>query len=208
MVGYGTDPNSTALVLQALIATGDADAARFSDRAATPLSALLSFQLGCDAPESDRGAFTFPGSNGAPNGFATAQAVAPAAGAGVLTEAGPVDPGVTPLDCDPPAPSSTTTVVPTTAAPTTAAPSSVPPVSAAPTSVVPVTAGSGDAAPQVQGQSQSAVPAAATGPSATTSGTSNLASTGAPAGPLAALGGVAVLGGLVLMAAGRRRSGA
>ena len=206
MVGYGTDPNSTALVLQALIATGDADAARFSDRVATPLGALLSFQLGCDAPVSDRGAFTFPGSNGAPNGFATAQAVAPAAGAGVLSETGPIDPGVTPLDCDPPT-TSTTTLVPTTAAPTTAAPSTVPPVSTAPTPVVPVAADPAGAAPQVAGQSQSAVPAPVTAPSSsTTSGTSNLASTGAPAAPLVALGGLAVLGGLVMMAAGRRRS--
>ena len=104
MVGYGTDPNSTALVLQALLAVGAADDARFADRAATPLEALLSFQLGCDAPEADRGAFTFPGSNGAPNGFATAQAVGAGAGAPVLFEPGEVAAGVTPLDCTPATP--------------------------------------------------------------------------------------------------------
>ena len=75
MAGYGTDPNSTALVLSSLIAVDQADSSRFADKSRTPLAALLSFQLGCEAPEADRGAFTFPGSNNAPNGFATAQAL-------------------------------------------------------------------------------------------------------------------------------------
>jgi len=208
MVGYGTDPNSTALVLQALIAAGDADAERFADRSATPLGALLSFQLGCDAPEFDRGAFTFPGSNDAPNGFATAQAVAPAAGVGVLTESGPIDPGVTPLDCDSPTTSTTTTttVVPTTVAPTTVAPSTVAPTSAVPTSAAPA-AVPVSAAPQVAGRNQSATPApGASSTSVSNPGTGDLARTGAPAAPLVTLGGLAVVAGLILIAGSRRRN--
>ena len=209
MVGYGTDPNSTALVLQALIAAGDSDATRFADRAATPLAALLAFQLGCDAPDFDRGAFTFPGSNDAPNGFATAQAVAPAAGAGVLAESGPIDPGVTPLNCDSPTTSTTTTVAPTTVAPTTVAPTTVAPTTVAPTSTVPTGAAAVpvSAAPQVAGRSQSATPAPASGSaSASSSGTANLARTGAPGAPLATLGGLAVVAGLILIAGSRRRN--
>ena len=124
MVGYGTEPNSTALVLQALLAAGAADDARFGDRSATPLEVLLSFQLGCDALDADRGAFTYPGANGAPNGFATAQAVGAVAGAPLLSEPTEVSPGVTPLDCTPATSTTTstsTTVAPTTVAPTTAA---------------------------------------------------------------------------------------
>ena len=104
-------------MLQSLIAVDAQDDPRFADRAATPLQALLSFQLGCDVPEADRGAFTYPGSNDAPNGFATAQAVGAAAGAPVLFEPGDLSDGVTPLDCTPVTTTTTTTVAPTTAAP-------------------------------------------------------------------------------------------
>jgi len=72
-----TDPNSTALVIQALLATGiSSGAPAFARGAATPISALLSFQLrsGIDA-----GAFLFPGQTGA-NLVATYQAVPALAG--------------------------------------------------------------------------------------------------------------------------------
>ena len=85
------DPNSTAVVIMALRAVGALDDARFADRDAAPLAALLSFQLAC-AEGEDAGAFTFPGSNGAPNLFATAQAASAAAGA-TLGITGPVAPG-------------------------------------------------------------------------------------------------------------------
>jgi LPXTG-motif cell wall-anchored protein len=179
MVGYGTDPNSTALVLQALLAADAADDARFGDRSATPLGALLSFQLGCDALEGDRGAFTYPGSNDAPNGFATAQAVGAVAGSPLLSEPTEVSPGVTPLDCTPV--TTTTSVPPTTAVPATAA---------APTTAPGVTA-----APEVAGASQTAP-------------VSELALTGDASAGLAAAGAAAILCGLGLLVVARRRSDA
>jgi hypothetical protein len=73
-VGNDGDPDSTALVIQAIVAGGDSPtAARWVKGADDPMTALLSYQLGCGAPLSDRGAFTFPGSGGAPNGLATEQ---------------------------------------------------------------------------------------------------------------------------------------
>ncbi len=199
MVGFGTDPNSTALVIQALLAVGQADAGRFADQASTPMAALLSYQLGCDVPAEDRGAFTFPGSNDAPNGFATAQAVAPAMGAAVVFDPGEIAAGVVPLDCSESPTSSTSTstsVVPTTAVPTTATPTSAGPASveSSSTVVVPVA--------QVAGRSQTATPASATAGSAAAT---DLARTGAPSTPLALLGGLLTLIGLVLVA-GRRRT--
>ena len=42
----GSDPNSTALVVQALVATGSLAAPAFTDRDGLPIAALLQFQLG------------------------------------------------------------------------------------------------------------------------------------------------------------------
>ena len=193
LAGFGPDPNSTALVLLSLLAVGAADEARFADRAATPLGALLSFQLGCDSPEADRGAFTFPGSNGAPNGFATAQAVGAAAGAPVLFEPGDVAAGVTPLDCAPA--STTTSTTSTTLAPTTVAPTTLAPTTAAPGTVAPTTAATAPAA--VLGTSQGASP--------TSTAATGLALTGTGSRWLAVVGLSAVLSGLLLLAGSRRR---
>jgi hypothetical protein len=199
MVGYGTDPNSTALVLQALLAVDAADAPRFADRSDTPLGALLSFQLGCSTPEADRGAFTFPGSNDAPNGFATAQAVGAAAGRPVLFQPGTVADGVTPLDCTPATTTTTTTttstVVPTTAAPTTAAPTTAAPTTAAPSTVAPAASVSVLASGTTR-SSDSASTAAASGLALTGVGTA------APLG----VGVAAVLAGVLLVVGARRRS--
>lgn len=193
LAGFGTDPNSTALVLQALLAVDEAGAARFADQGATPLAALLSFQLGCSSPAPDRGAFTFPGSNDAPNSFATVQAVPAAAGVPAVVPPSSIAEGVTPLDCTPAttttttAPTSTTssTVAPTTAAPTTAAPST--------------TAGPGaDVAGRTVSASTTATP--------TTSTASALAVTGASSRPLVALGAVLVLLGIGVLMTVRRRS--
>lgn len=123
VAGYGTEPNSTALVLQGLLAVGAADAPRFADRGASPLGFLLSFQLGCAAPVADRGAFTFPGSNDAPNGFATAQAVPAAAGVPVLFEPADETDVLPAPDCSP----ATTTTTPTTVPATPTDPTTVPP---------------------------------------------------------------------------------
>ncbi len=72
-VGNDGDPNSTALVIQAIVAGGESPSEAWGQPSGTPLSALQSFQLGCDAASSDQGALTFPGSGGAPNLLATEQ---------------------------------------------------------------------------------------------------------------------------------------
>lgn len=96
-----SDPNSTALVIQALLAAGADPVAdtRFDESGGDPMTRLLSFQLGCDAGE-DAGAFFFPspGTEPTANVLATVQA-APAA----ALESFPLD--VPPMSTDqPPAP--------------------------------------------------------------------------------------------------------
>jgi len=84
--GLTSDPDSTALGLQALLALGENPTqARWLVGGASAFDALASFQLGCAAPSPDRGAFFFPGSTD-PNIFATVQSV-PAMAAATL----PVD---------------------------------------------------------------------------------------------------------------------
>ncbi|MFN7148277.1 MAG: hypothetical protein ACK4V6_02230 [Microthrixaceae bacterium] len=189
--GFGTDPNSTALVIQALLAVDQAGAARFADQDATPLAALLSFQLGCTSPAGDGGAFTFPGSNDAPNGFATVQAVPAAAGVPAVFTPASIAAGVAPLDCTPPTTSTTTststtsTLAPTTAAPTTAAPSTT----AAPGAEVAGLTGSAGS---------TATP--------TTASASALAVTGTSPAPLVVFGATLVLVGLGVLLMARRRS--
>jgi hypothetical protein len=78
--GQTSDPNSTALTIQAILAErGDPQAARWHKGHRGPYAALSSYQLGCSAPAADRGAFFFPGSS-TPNVLATVQAVPAAAG--------------------------------------------------------------------------------------------------------------------------------
>lgn len=193
MAGYGTDPNSTALVLSSLIAVDEADSARFADKTGTPLSALLSFQLGCDMPAADRGAFTFPGSNNAPNGFATAQALGAAAGESFVFEPGDVAPGVTPLDCTPEATTTTTSTTSTTAPPTSTT------ASTSTTATVDATVPA-----QVQGTSQSADSGDAEAAS-TSAAASDLPMTGGGSTLLALSGAAALVGGVALVLFGRRR---
>ena len=74
--GLDDDPNSTAVVIQALVAGGQSvTEGRWAEPGGNPIEALLRFQLGCDAEPADQGAFTFPGSDGAPSPLATEQAV-------------------------------------------------------------------------------------------------------------------------------------
>ena len=76
--GQKSDPNSTALVIQALVAEHSAPtAAQWKKGAHTPFSALAAYQLGCTS--SGFGAFVFPGSPTA-NVFATVQSVPAMAG--------------------------------------------------------------------------------------------------------------------------------
>ncbi len=73
-----TDPDSTALVVQALISLGQSPSSpTFVRGSANPVSALLSFQL---ASGSGAGAFTYPGDGPTPNLLATYQAVPAVAG--------------------------------------------------------------------------------------------------------------------------------
>ncbi|MGA6167175.1 hypothetical protein [Amycolatopsis magusensis] len=69
--GQASDPNSTALAIQAIVAAGG--------KPGNAYAALASFQLGCADPVADRGAFFYPGSR-AVNLLATVQAVPAAAG--------------------------------------------------------------------------------------------------------------------------------
>ncbi|WP_016906692.1 prenyltransferase/squalene oxidase repeat-containing protein [Streptomyces xiaopingdaonensis] len=99
--GSPTDANSTALVVGALRAAGVKPASvREGDEA--PQDALASLQLGCDAPQEERGAFAYqPEKKGGltPNTAATTAAVLGAYGKGVLVE--PAAEGAEPaaLDC-------------------------------------------------------------------------------------------------------------
>jgi hypothetical protein len=73
-----SDPNSTALVIQALVAEKNApSSAAWKKGSNTPYTALASYQLDCTSP--DFGAFKFPGSAAA-NVFATVQSVPAMAG--------------------------------------------------------------------------------------------------------------------------------
>lgn len=54
-----TDANSTGLVLQALAAAGEDPTDSRWTRDGTPIDALLSLQVGCDAPADQQGAFAF-----------------------------------------------------------------------------------------------------------------------------------------------------
>ncbi len=117
--GFSSDPNSTALVVQALLALGvDPEAGVFVAGSPSPFAALESFRLGCSAAAADRGAYwaSFDPQN--PNALATVQAL-PAAARATLIVDGPATFGPDPAaEC--PAPTTTTTAPPTTT--TTVAP--------------------------------------------------------------------------------------
>ena len=102
-----SDPNSTALVIQALLAAG-VDAAsdgRFEESEGDPVTRLLSFQLGCEAGE-DAGAFFFPiaGSDPTPNALATVQAVPAAAGVAFPIDSAQLGPEQPNVPCRAPGP--------------------------------------------------------------------------------------------------------
>lgn len=102
------DPNSTALVIQALLAAGeDPTAARWVRGGATPYDALLRFALGCSAPVAGRGAFYFDVGDGTrkPNVLATVQAVPAAAGMFFPLAASTPGAGLPTVTCAAPTPS-------------------------------------------------------------------------------------------------------
>lgn len=78
--GDPTDANSTGLVLQAIVASGEDPAAgRWSQTGGkTPITAVLALQIGCTGAAADQGAFAFQSGAGGTltaDGFATSQAV-------------------------------------------------------------------------------------------------------------------------------------
>jgi hypothetical protein len=79
--GQASDPNSTALSIQAILAVKAAPgSAPWMTRHSGPYRALASYQLRCGAPRPDRGAFYFPGSHD-PNVLATVPSVQASASA-------------------------------------------------------------------------------------------------------------------------------
>jgi hypothetical protein len=115
--GQASDPNSTALVIQALLSTGVA-ATAWTKGSATPLSALASYQLGCQDAAADRGAFFYPGSRSV-NVLATVQAVPAAAGLALsAVQPRSVSSAVPHPSCDP---SPATALAPAAARPATVA---------------------------------------------------------------------------------------
>jgi hypothetical protein len=88
------DPNSTALVIQAILAeSASPTTTRWLKGTNTPFTALASYQLGCAQP--GYGAFFFPPST-SPNVFATVQAV-PAMASKTLPVAGNTASVIVPL---------------------------------------------------------------------------------------------------------------
>ncbi|PHQ50232.1 hypothetical protein BLA24_21950 [Streptomyces cinnamoneus] len=101
--GGATDANSTSIAVGAFVAAGQDPAKAAVKGGKSPYDALLSFQLGCDKKEDERGAFAYMPQNGEllPNDLASAAAAQAALGKGFLT--GPAAKGadrpVAPLDC-------------------------------------------------------------------------------------------------------------
>ncbi len=127
-VGNAGDPDSTALVIQAIVAGGESPTSgRWLKGVDDPMTALLSFQLGCTAPAADQGAFTFPGSGGAPSPLATEQGAWGAAEAAFPLAT--VSFSAAPVPCQP---VSTTSTVPTVATTTGATAPAATPVAVAP----------------------------------------------------------------------------
>ncbi|MFE6744071.1 prenyltransferase/squalene oxidase repeat-containing protein [Streptomyces tubercidicus] len=102
MPGSASDANSTSVVIGALAAAGEKPQSVTSKKGGkTPYDGLLTFQLGCDAKEGERGAFTFQLKGAAPNADATAAAATGALGKGfVVAPAGArANTPVKPLTC-------------------------------------------------------------------------------------------------------------
>jgi hypothetical protein len=93
------DPDSTAVVIQALVALHKLDDPSFSKSGgAKPERALSHFQLGCAAPVSERGAYDYPGAKG-PNLFATIQAIPAAAEKAFPIKKGTLSPDLPRTSC-------------------------------------------------------------------------------------------------------------
>jgi hypothetical protein len=97
--GQASDPNSTALSIQAILAVkGAPGSSTWMTRHSGPYRALASYQLRCGAPKPDRGAFYFPGSHD-PNVLATVPAVQASASATLPLPASVPSPATPRLPC-------------------------------------------------------------------------------------------------------------
>lgn len=97
--GQSSDPDSTALSIQTILAEGGSPSSPYWHRSGgAPYRALASFQLGCSAPAADRGAFFYPGSTDA-NVLATVQSVPAAAGLTLPLAPSPVSRAVPIMTC-------------------------------------------------------------------------------------------------------------
>ncbi|MEP6527409.1 MAG: hypothetical protein ABJA86_09610 [Nocardioidaceae bacterium] len=97
--GQASDPNSTALSIQAILAVkGAPGSAPWMTRHSGPYRALASYQLRCGAPKPDRGAFYFPGSHD-PNVLATVPSVQASASATLPLTASVPSPATPRLPC-------------------------------------------------------------------------------------------------------------
>lgn len=99
--GFGTDANSTALSIGAIVAAGgDPTDATWVRAGSSPYDALRSLQLGCETAGADRGAFDFQAQ--VPlraNDFATVQAVLGMLGQPLPVPPGPIAATEPQLDC-------------------------------------------------------------------------------------------------------------
>ena len=116
-----TDPNSSALAVQAILASGgDPRSATYTVGGVSAFDALLGYQLGCDRPAGDRGGFWYDygqiDDRTTPNVLATAQAV-PAAAGQSFPLAAPVE--RSPLDACASSATTTTTLADPTSSTTT-----------------------------------------------------------------------------------------
>ncbi|MEU9126515.1 prenyltransferase/squalene oxidase repeat-containing protein [Kitasatospora sp. NPDC048540] len=107
--GTPGDANSTALAVNALVATGT-DPAGTAKAGKSAYDGLAAFQLGCAAPADQRGAFAYqpaPDGSLAPNTLASAQAALAAAG-GSLPVPPPTGTGTSPSPTAPACPAGST----------------------------------------------------------------------------------------------------
>lgn len=97
--GQASEPNSTAVVIQALVATGSKPTwGRWVKGGRNPYQALSAYQLGCGDTTGDRGAYYYPGSRTA-NVLATVQAVPAQVGASLPVTHQATRPGAPTLSC-------------------------------------------------------------------------------------------------------------
>jgi len=107
--GQTSDPNSTAVSIQLILAAGSgASANRWKVGGATPYSALQSYQLSCGDAPADRGAYYFPGGTRTGNVLATVQAVPAQAGMTLPVRPGTPAPGAPTYPCPSPSASPAT----------------------------------------------------------------------------------------------------